>query len=103
VAVAAAAAPAGCASPDYGGYLNRWVGASTPTLVAAWGEPTWRNLAADGSDELHYVYEEPTLELVSSARADHNVDRCHTVFRAGPQGVIRGWRYAGNFCVPRSR
>ena len=59
---------AACAGPDYGAYLDRYVGAPESALAARWGPPDWRNPAADGSAELHYIYEEPVLELLSELR-----------------------------------
>ncbi len=103
---------AACAGSDYGAYLDRYVGAPESALAARWGPPDWRNQAADGSAELHYIYEEPVLELLS-ADGDRYVRSCLTTFRvaprlgpnqdggSGPAGpsVVRSWRYAGNYCV----
>jgi len=104
---------AACAGQDYGAYLDRYVGVPESALAARWGPPDWRNQAADGSADLHYIYEEPVCELIGSADGDRYVWKCLTTFRvepglganqdggsrpAGPS-VVWSWRYSGNHCV----
>ncbi len=99
---------AGCATTrGYEARLEKWVGRSSATLVAKWGEPAQtiplengrRILEYRRTDEEHGLADTPR-QVAAEARGAPPVG-CRTQFLVAADGRVERWKWVGDHCTSK--